>query len=99
MHEWIPFHVARCDPLTNLPGGVDARRLYGSAYYIHPRESERELWKPKLAWLQLVSLLLVGVTAIIGHHLNWWEGRKFLEIPRALDWLVVADVLLTFLLV
>ena len=27
-------------------------------------------------------------------HFNWWEGRKFLEIPRELDYLVVVDVLL-----
>jgi nitric oxide reductase subunit B len=34
------------------------------------------------------------LTAIIGFHFNWWEGRKFLEIPRPLDYLVVVDVLL-----
>jgi len=27
-------------------------------------------------------------------NFNWWEGRKFLEIPRPLDYLVVVDVLL-----
>jgi nitric oxide reductase subunit B len=25
--------------------------------------------------------VVVGVIAIIGFHFNWWEGRKFLEIP------------------
>lgn len=30
-------------------------------------------------------LVVVGVVAIAGFHLNWWEGRKFLEIPRPLD--------------
>jgi nitric oxide reductase subunit B len=50
----------------------------------------------KLAYVQLISLALVGVTAIVGYHFNYWEGRKFLEIPRPLDWLVVVNVL-TFL--
>ena len=68
----------------------------GAAYYIIPEESENELVSVKLAYLQLVTLALVGVVAIIGYHFNYWEGRKFLEIPRPLDWLVVINVL-TFL--
>ena len=40
------------------------------------------------------SLALVGVAAIVGFHFNVWEGRKFLEIPRGLDYLVVVNVLL-----
>lgn len=40
--------------------------------------------------------MAVGVAAVIGYHFNYWEGRKFLEIPRPLDWLVVVNVL-TFL--
>jgi nitric oxide reductase subunit B len=39
-------------------------------------------------------LIVVGVVAIIGFHLNYWEGRKFLEIPRPLDFLVVVNVLM-----
>jgi nitric oxide reductase subunit B len=42
----------------------------------------------------LISFLAVGVTAVVCYHLNIWEGRKFLEIPRPLDWLVVANMLL-----
>ena len=43
----------------------------------------------KLAYVQLISLAVVGVAAIVGYHFNHWEGRKFLEIPRELDFLVV----------
>ncbi len=43
--------------------------------------------------MQWASLVLVGVVAVIGFHLNYWEGRKFLEIPRPLDYLVVVNVL------
>jgi nitric oxide reductase subunit B len=65
----------------------------GSAYYIIPEEAQNELYSPKLAIIQLVSFLAVGVTAVIAYHFNWWEGRKFLEIPRPLDYLVVINVL------
>ena len=44
--------------------------------------------------MQLVALVVGRRDAIIGFHFNWWEGRKFLEIPRPLDYLVVVDVLL-----
>ena len=39
-------------------------------------------------------MVIVGVLAVIGFHFNWWEGRKFLEIPRPLDYLVVINVLM-----
>ena len=66
----------------------------GAAYYILPEEAERELWSVKLAIIQWAALVLVGLVAIAGFHVGWWEGRKFLEIPRPLDYLVVVDVLL-----
>jgi nitric oxide reductase subunit B len=65
----------------------------GAAYFIIPEEAEREIWSPKLAVVQWAALVIVGVVAIVGFHFNWWEGRKFLEIPRPLDYLVVIDVL------
>ncbi len=97
LHEIIPFNTARAVH-TNLLVVWMLAGFMGAAYYIIPEESERELWQPKLAWIQLVSLLLVGVAAVVGYHFNYWEGRKFLEIPRELDFLVVVNVL-TFLLV
>ncbi|MBL8733202.1 MAG: cbb3-type cytochrome c oxidase subunit I [Planctomycetes bacterium] len=93
LHDWIPFHVARATH-TNLLVVWLLCGFMGSAYYIIPEEVGRELYSVKLAWVQLVSLVVVGVTAIIGFHCQWWEGRKFLEIPRPLDWLVVVNVLL-----
>lgn len=95
MHEWIPFNVARAVH-TNLLVVWLLTGFMGAAYWIIPDEADRELWSPKLAWLQFWSLMIVGVTAVIGYHFQWWEGRKFLEIPRPLDYLVVVNVL-TFL--
>lgn len=93
LHEWIPFHTARATH-TNLLVMWLLAGFMGAAYYIVPDECERELAWPKLAYVQLIALVAVGLTAIAGFHLNWWEGRKFLEIPRPLDHLVVVDVLL-----
>lgn len=92
LHDWIPFNTARATH-TNLLVVWLLAGFMGSAYYIIPQESGREIWSPKLAWIQWLSLVLVGVVALIGYHLNYWEGRKFLEIPRPLDYLVVVNVL------
>jgi nitric oxide reductase subunit B len=92
LHPWIPFNTARAVH-TNLLVVWLLTGFMGSAYYIIPEEANRELEWPKLAWVQLISLLAVGVAAIVCYHLNIWEGRKFLEIPRPLDYLVVVNVL------
>lgn len=93
LHAIIPFNVARAVH-TNLLVMWLLAGFMGSAYFIIPDECERELVWPKMAYVQLISFVAVGVTAIIGYHFFWWEGRKFLEIPRPLDYLVVVNVLL-----
>ncbi len=95
LHEIIPFNTAKAVH-TNLLVVWLLSGFMGAAYYIIPEESQNELVSVKLAYVQLISLALVGVAAIVGYHLNYWEGRKFLEIPRPLDYLVVVNVL-TFL--
>lgn len=92
LHDVIPFHVARATH-TNLLVVWLLCGFMGSAYYIVPEEVGRELYSLRLAKWQLGTLVLVGVVAIVGFHFQWWEGRKFLEIPRPLDWLVVVNVL------
>ncbi|MCK6503565.1 cbb3-type cytochrome c oxidase subunit I [Myxococcota bacterium] len=92
LHQFIPFNTARATH-TNLLVVWLLAGFMGSAYYIIPDETQRELWSIKLAWVQWASLVVVGVVAVVGFHLNWWEGRKFLEIPRPLDYLVVVNVL------
>lgn len=93
LHPLIPFNVARACH-TNLLVMWLLSGFMGAAYYIIPEESQREILSVKWAYVQLIAFVLVGVTAIIGFHFQWWEGRKFLEIPRPLDYLVVVDVLL-----
>ncbi len=93
LHSIIPFNVARTTH-TNLLVVWLLAGFMGSAYYMIPEECDRELWSPKLAIIQWASLVIVGVVAVIGFHFSWWEGRKFLEIPRPLDYLVVVNVLM-----
>ncbi len=93
LHDLIPFNAARATH-TNLLVVWLLTGFMGASYFIIPDESGRELYSTRLAYIQLISLVLVGVTAIAGFHMNWWEGRKFLEIPRPLDYVVVANVLL-----
>lgn len=93
LHDWFPFHVARTTH-TNLLIMWLLSGFMGATYYLLPEEAEHEIISEKLAYVQFGALVAVGVTAIIGFHFFWWEGRKFLEIPRPLDLLVVADVLL-----
>lgn len=93
LHDFIPFNTARAVH-TNLLVVWLLTGFMGAAYYIIPEEAQRELVSVKLAYVQLISLAVVGVLAIIGYHFNIWEGRKFLEIPRELDYVVVVNVLL-----
>ena len=93
LHEVIPFNVARTTHINLLVVWL-LSGFMGAAYFIIPEEADRELYSEKLAVIQWASLVVVGLVAVGGFHMNWWEGRKFLEIPRPLDYLVVANVLL-----
>ncbi|CAM2069697.1 Cbb3-type cytochrome c oxidase subunit I [Sulfidibacter corallicola] len=93
LHDWIPFNTARATH-TNLLVVWLLCGFMGSAYWVIPDESERELVSVKWAVIQWASFVVVGVIALAGFHMNWWEGRKFLEIPRPLDYFVVINVLL-----
>ena len=93
LHDIIPFNTARSTHVNLLVVWLLCGFM-GAAYFIIPDETGQPLFSPALAVVQLVTLVLVGVVAIAGFHVNWWEGRKFLEIPRPLDYLVVVNVLM-----
>jgi len=93
LHSIIPFNTAKAVHINLLVVWL-LSGFMGAAYYIIPEEAQHELVSVKLAYVQLISLAIVAVAAIIGFHFNYWEGRKFLEIPRPLDYLVVVNVLL-----
>ncbi len=93
LHEIIPFNTAKAVHINLLVVWL-LSGFMGAAYYIIPEEAQIELVSVKWAYVQLISLAVVGVAAIVGFHFNIWEGRKFLVIPRGLDYLVVINVLL-----
>jgi nitric oxide reductase subunit B len=68
----------------------------GSAYFLVPEESRGEIHSERLAWVQLVLWLAIGVTTIVGYLFGITAGRKFLEMPFPLK-LGVVVVMLLFL--
>ncbi|CAN0204322.1 unnamed protein product, partial [Chrysoparadoxa australica] len=55
--------------------------FFGAAYFLIPEESEREIYSVKLAYLQLI-ILMVGTLGAVGSYLvGIHGGREFLEQP------------------
>ncbi len=98
LHQWIPFNAATATHKNLLVVWV-LSGFMGAAYYIIPDESDNKLWSVPLAKLQFWSLAIVGVIAVAGFHLGYFEGRKFLEIPRPLDYLVALNVVLFLIII
>ena len=90
----IPFNVARMVH-TNLLIVLILFGFMGSAYYLVPEESERELWSPLLANIMFWIFAAAGVSTILGYLLVPYAtlaeltynnllptmGREFLEQP------------------
>ncbi|MEE9352014.1 MAG: cbb3-type cytochrome c oxidase subunit I [Thiotrichaceae bacterium] len=105
----IPFNVARMVH-TNLLIVWLLFGFMGSAYYLVPEESERELYSPFLAKLMFWVFLLAGGLTILGYLLVPYAtlaeitmndllptmGREFLEQPTITK-IGIVVVVLTFL--
>jgi len=94
--SWVdlfPFATARAFH-TNLLVLWMLLGFMGGTYYMVPEESESELYSPKLAYLQLIILVGTGVAALVGFLFGWTQGRPLLEIPFALDILIVIGALI-----
>jgi nitric oxide reductase subunit B len=89
----FPFATARAMH-TNLLVLWLLLGFMGATFYAVPEETQSELAWPKLALVQLVILVAVGVVALVGFLFGWTQGRPLLEIPRPLDLLVVVGVLM-----
>ncbi len=89
----FPFATARAMH-TNLLVLWMLLGFMGGAYYIVPEETGTEIFSPKLAWIQLIVLVVTGVVALIGFIFGWTQGRPLLEIPRPLDIVVVIGALI-----
>ncbi|WP_149141664.1 cbb3-type cytochrome c oxidase subunit I [Gemmobacter caeruleus] len=89
LSELLPFNVGRMLHTNSLIVWL-LLGFFGAAYYLVPEEAEREIHSPKLAYLQLLILVL-GTAGVVVTYLfnlfdgNWLlgnEGREFIEQPR-----------------
>src|SRR5512139_3735634 len=88
----FPFATARAMH-TNLLVLWMLLGFMGGTYYIIPEETKSEIFSEKLAYFQLIALLVTGVAALVGFLFGWTQGRPLLEIPTTLDLVVVVGAL------
>jgi nitric oxide reductase subunit B len=97
------------DPLLDVLNFATAKEIHtnlllvwlltgfmGAAYYLVPEESRTEIHSERIAWIQLVLWLAIGVATVVGYLFGITTGRKFLEMPLLLK-LGVVVVMLIFL--
>ena len=87
--EALPFNIVRMLHTNSLIVWL-ILGFFGAAYFLIPEEAEREIHSPKLAYLQLI-ILVVGTLGVVVTYVfnlfegNWLlgkEGREFLEQPK-----------------
>lgn len=91
----LPFDVTKVIH-TNLLVVWVLCGFMGATYWMVPDESRTELHSTRLAYVQLVLWVLMGVTAIIGYLFRWGTGNKLLEQPLPHK-IVIVIVMLMFL--
>ncbi|MBI2988651.1 MAG: cbb3-type cytochrome c oxidase subunit I [Deltaproteobacteria bacterium] len=91
--DLLPFSTTRAVH-TNLLVLWLLLGFMGSTYFMAPEETEREIYSPTLAYIQLLLLVGTGVTALAGFVFGWTKGKPLLEIPFPLDYLVVVGALI-----
>jgi len=89
----LPFSTTRAFH-TNLLVLWLLLGFMGSTYFMVPEESERDIFSPALAYLQLALLVATGLAALVGFVFGWTKGKPLLEIPFPLDYLVVVGALI-----
>ncbi|MBV1863046.1 MAG: cbb3-type cytochrome c oxidase subunit I [Rhodobacteraceae bacterium] len=88
LSELMPFNIVRMLHTNSLVVWL-LLGFFGAAYFLIPEEAEREIYSVKLAYLQLIILVVgtLGVVLTYTFNLfegNWFlgkEGREFLEQP------------------
>ena len=89
LSDVLPFNIVRMLHTNSLIVWL-LLGFFGAAYFLLPEESEREIYSPKLAYLQL-AILVLGTAGVVvtylfdlfhGNFLLGKEGREFLEQPK-----------------
>lgn len=91
----LPFDVSKVIH-TNLLIVWVICGFMGATYWMVPDESRTELYSTRLAYIQLVLWVVMGVTAIVGYLFRWGTGNKLLEQPLPHK-IVIVIVMLMFL--
>src|SRR5690554_5871420 len=66
----------------------------GATYWMIPDESRTELHSVKLAYIQLVLWVIMGVSAVIGYLFRFGTGNKLLEQPLPHKLVIVVCMLI-----
>lgn len=80
LSEILPFNIIRMIHTNALIVWL-LLGFFGAAYFLVPEESEQELYSVKLAYLQLIILVVGTLGAVIGYVFHIHGGREFLEQP------------------
>ncbi|MHA6268267.1 cbb3-type cytochrome c oxidase subunit I [Aliiroseovarius sp. CAU 1755] len=88
LSELMPFNIVRMLHTNALVVWL-LLGFFGAAYFLIPEEAEREMYSAKLAYIQLILLLVGTAGAVVtytfdlfhGHWLLGMEGREFIEQP------------------
>ncbi|GHB29735.1 nitric oxide reductase [Pseudovibrio japonicus] len=80
LSELLPFNIVRMLHTNALVVWL-LLGFFGAAYFIIPEESEREIHSVKLAYIQLIILVVGTLGAVVSYLFGIHEGREFLEQP------------------
>jgi nitric oxide reductase subunit B len=97
----LPFNIARMLHTNSLIVWL-LLGFFGAAYFLIPEEAEREIHSPKLAYLQLLILVLGTLGVVVTYVFNLFEGnfllgkegREFIEQPKWVKLGIVAAALI-----
>jgi nitric oxide reductase subunit B len=89
LSDLVPFNILRMLHSNSLIVWL-LLGFFGSAYYLLPEESEREIHSTKLAYIQLAILVLGTLGVVVTYLFNLFEGnfllgkegREFIEQPK-----------------
>ena len=93
LSEALPFNIIRMIHTNALLVWL-LLGYFGTAYFLLPEETERDIHNPKLAWLQLGIFVFAALAAVVGYLFRIHEGREFLEQPLWVKILLVIAFLI-----
>ena len=78
--DLLPFSVVRMIHTNALIVWL-LLGFFGSAYFLLPEETERDIWSPMLAKVQFWLFFVAAAVAVVGYLFGNYDGRSYLEQP------------------